>query len=155
MTQLFLHGLDSSGFGTKGRYFSEHFPEMLRPDFDGTLSDRMAQLEEVMAGTDELVIVGSSFGGLMAACLAQQNPQNCKRIVMLAPALNFHEYEPPAEKLGVESVLIIGSEDVVTPPNVVVPAAKATFANLQISVVDDDHLLHTTFQYLDWPTLLR
>jgi pimeloyl-ACP methyl ester carboxylesterase len=154
VTRLFLHGLDSSGSGTKGRYFSEHFPDMLRPDFEGTLSERMAQLNRVVHGKDELVLVGSSFGGLMAACQAQQHPGNCKRIIMLAPALNFHEHRPPEIKLDVESILVIGSSDVVTPPDLVLPAAKATFANLRISVVDDDHLLHETFQYLDWPALL-
>ena len=30
-----------------------------------------------------------------------------------------------------------------------------TFANLQLSVFDDDHLLHNTYQHLDWSYLLR
>lgn len=154
VTKLFLHGLDSSGFGTKGRYFSEHFPEMERPDFSGTLTERMLQLHEIVGDRDNLVVVGSSFGGLMAACLAQAQPGNCRRLILLAPALNFHEYRPPETKLGVETILVIGKHDVVTPPDIVIPAAEASFSNLQLSVVDDDHLLHQIFYDLDWPNLL-
>ena len=154
MTKLFLHGLDSSGYGTKGRYFSEHFPDMERPDFSGTLTERMHQLHEIVGDRDNLVVVGSSFGGLMAACLAQDRHGSCRRLILLAPALNFHEYRPPETKLAVETILVIGEHDVVTPPDIVIPAAEASFSNLRISVVDDDHLLHQTFYDLDWPDLL-
>jgi hypothetical protein len=36
----------------------------------------------------------------------------------------------------------------------VTPLAKATFADLEIRIVDDDHMLHETFQQLDWQKLL-
>jgi len=154
VTTLFLHGLDSSGSGTKGRYFSKYFPSMVRPDFDGTLHQRMAQLNEVIIPLSELVIVGSSFGGLMGACLCCQQPDRVKRLIMLAPALNFPEYQPPGKKIGTESILVIGEKDIVTPPEIVIPAAKATFSQLEIRLVDDDHLLHSSFYTMDWQTLL-
>jgi len=154
MTRLFLHGLDSSGFGTKGRFFSESFPDMLRPDFDGTLSERMERLRAIVDDQRDLVIVGSSFGGLMGACLAIEQPDRVKRLILLAPALNFPEYKPPKSKLATEATVIIGTYDTVTPPGIVIPAAQATFSNLQVKVVEDDHLLHDTFQALDWQKLL-
>ena len=52
-------------------------------------------------------------------------------------------------------MLVIGKDDVVTPPNIVVPAAEATFAHLQARIVDDDHLLHRTYMSLEWESLLR
>ncbi|MBE0585558.1 MAG: alpha/beta fold hydrolase [Desulfofustis sp.] len=155
MKRLFLHGLDSSGFGTKGRYFAEKFPDMLRPDFTGSLAERMARLHAIIADLTELVIVGSSFGGLMATCLAKERKADIKRLVLLAPALSFKEYQPPPVKLTTEAILIVGRRDTVTPPDIVIPAAESTFASLHTSVVDDDHLLHRTFQDLDWPVLLR
>ncbi|BDD88102.1 alpha/beta hydrolase [Desulfofustis limnaeus] len=155
MKRLFLHGLDSSGFGTKGRFFAERFPDMLRPDFDGSLSERLERLNRIVADEGALIIVGSSFGGLMATCLAKDQPERCKRLILLAPALNFKEYRPPPGKLAMETLLVIGRHDTVTPPSLVIPAAEATFANLETQVVEDDHLLHHTFQDLDWQHLLR
>lgn len=154
MNKLFLHGLDSSGSGTKGTFFSGFFPGMLRPDFDGTLQERMEQLRATVSGRRDLIVVGSSFGGLMGACLAQEQPETFRRLIMLAPALNFADYRVPERKIPVESILVIGRNDTVTPPDIVIPAARDTFANLQISLCDDDHLLHRTFRDLDWQHLL-
>ena len=153
--RIFLHGLDSSGRGTKGSYFSQRYPDMLRPDFSGSLRQRMAQLAGLLESDDELIVVGSSFGGLMGACLAIAQPGRVHRLIMLAPALNFHEYQVPEQMVESEAVLVIGSADVVTPPGIVVPAATATFADLRVSIVADDHLLRQTFTGLDWDHLLR
>jgi len=155
LNTIFLHGLDSSGHGTKGRYFSKHFPTMLRPDFDGSLTQRMEQLKEIIVDMGKLIVVGSSFGGLMGACLCQDQPEKVKRLIMLAPALNFPEYQIPDKKICTESLLVIGKRDTVTPPDVVIPAAEATFSHLETTLVDDDHLLHNYFQNLDWQTLLN
>jgi pimeloyl-ACP methyl ester carboxylesterase len=154
MNKLFLHGLDSSGSGTKGRFFSEFAPDMLRPDFNGTLDERMEQLRAIVSDMQDLVIVGSSFGGLMGACLAQEQPETFRRLIMLAPALNFIDYRLPEQKIDRETILIIGRNDTVTPPDLVIPAARGTFANPQIQLFDDDHLLHRTFRGLDWTHLL-
>ena len=153
--RIFLHGLDSSGRGTKGTYFSTRYPDMERPDFDGTLPQRMTQLYKMLGEDDTFIAVGSSFGGLMGACLAIDQPEKVHRLILLAPALNFHEFQVPDRQIETETVLIIGKDDVVTPPDIVVPAAEATFANLQASIVDDDHLLHNTYAGLDWNHLLR
>ena len=153
--RIFLHGFDSSGRGTKGTYFSIRYPDMLRPDFDGTLQQRLSQLHDLLADEQKFIVVGSSFGGLMGACLALNQPQRVHRLIMLAPALNFDEFQAPARKIETETVLVIGEHDGVTPPDIVVPAAESTFSDLQVSIVDDDHLLHQTFSSLDWDYLLR
>ncbi len=154
-TRIFLHGLDSSGSGTKGNYFSTRFQDMMRPDFSGTLQERITQLYTLVGDAGDFIVVGSSFGGLMGACLAIENPDRVHRLILLAPALNFHEFRVPDKKIATETLLVIGKDDVVTPPDIVVPAAEATFANLELSIVDDDHLLHRTYKYLDWDYLLR
>ncbi len=155
VTRIFLHGLDSSGSGTKGTFFSARHPDMMRPDFHGALHERLQQLYGLVGEATDLVVVGSSFGGLMAACLAFDHPEKTRRLILLAPALNFHEYRIPKQPTEVETALIIGSDDVVTPPDLVVPAAVASFSNLTIDIVNDDHLLHDTYQNLDWDYLLR
>ena len=92
---LFLHGLDSSILGTKAQWFQRHFPRVRLQNYTGDLAERLAQLEAQVAGLDRLMLVGSSFGGLMAACFALRSPERCRRLVLLAPALNFADFHPP------------------------------------------------------------
>lgn len=153
-TSIFLHGLDSSIQGTKARWFRQHFPHVQMRNYNGELSQRLSQLEEQVAGMDQLILVGSSFGGLMATCFAIRYPQQCKRLVLLAPALNFGEFQPPLEKITVPTLLIMGRHDTVCPPHLVQPQAEATFSQLQLRIEDDDHMLHASFPVLDWPNLL-
>lgn len=154
-TTIFLHGLDSSGRGTKGSYIAAHFPEVLCPDFSGSLQDRLDQLALLCTGKRDLVLIGSSFGGLMATCFALAHPGCVRRLILLAPALNFTEYAPPARPLDIPTLLVIGKDDTVTPPELVLPLAERTFAELTVELVDDDHLLHATFSTLPWPALIR
>ncbi len=153
--QLFLHGLDSSSKGTKGRWFTDNFPEMIIPDFSGTLSERMKQLEAICAQKKELVMVGSSFGGLMATLFAIKKPQACAKLILLAPALNFEEYVPPEKPITVPTLLVIGRHDTVTPPDKVLPLAKQSFADIEIMLKEDDHMLHTAFFAMGWKKLLQ
>ena len=151
---LFLHGLDSSTKGTKAQWFRTRFPHVGMRDYDGSLENRLAQLEEQTAGVGRLVLVGSSFGGLMAACFAARHPGRCRRLVLLAPALNFSDYQPPPAPLEVPTFLMIGIDDTICPPDLVIPQAQATFTNLEVRLENDDHMLHRTFPLLDWPRLL-
>jgi len=155
MELVFLHGLESSSQGTKARWFRHHFPAMLIPDFVGTLEERMTDLNRQLAGRDNLILIGSSFGGLMATIYALENESRLRKIFLLAPALNFDEF---AAYLGrtsrVPAYLYLGRKDTVCPPETVLPLALATLTNLTVHESDDDHLLRTTFPAIDWHGLL-
>ena len=151
---LFLHGLDSSIEGTKAQWFRHHFPGVRLQNYTGDLDERLAQLEEQVAGLDRLILVGSSFGGLMAACFALRSPERCRRLVLLAPALNFVDFHPPAAPIAVPTLVVTGAHDTVCPPALILPLARASFADLTVRLEDDDHMLHRTFPSLDWPQLL-
>lgn len=155
MTTYFLHGLDSSGQGTKGTYFSSNFPHIHCPDFTGELHDRLSQFSALSKETSQLTLIGSSFGGLMATCFAIEHPERIKQLILLAPALNFSGFTPPAQPIGVPTLLVIGNRDDVTPPDPVLPLARSTFSQLEERLVDDDHMLHTTFHKLPWQELLK
>jgi pimeloyl-ACP methyl ester carboxylesterase len=86
-TSVFIHGLDSSSRGTKGSFFRKRYPQMLMEDYTGPLEERMAKLKASLAGRDSLILVGSSYGGLMAALFALENEARVRRLVLLAPAL--------------------------------------------------------------------
>lgn len=153
-TIFFLHGLESSGNGTKGQYFSKHFPDVQRPDFNGNLEARLTQLKELCADERELIFVGSSYGGLMGTCFASQQQEKVKRLILLAPALNFESYSPPVQPLNIPTLVVIGRHDDVTPIDPVVSLAEKSFSKLKVWVCEDDHMLHSSFYELDWPRLL-
>ncbi len=151
----FIHGLDSSSRGSKGTYFRSHFPDMLVPDFDGPFAGRMVTLYQLLAGKSGLILVGSSFGGLMATVFAIENAAAVRRLILLAPALNFPEFTPyHGRKTVVPATIYLGRRDTVTPPGQVRPLAVETFASLLWHETDDDHLLRCTFPRIDWPGLL-
>ena len=155
MTGIFIHGLDSSSRGLKAQYFSKHIPDMLVPDFTGDLQARMEQLHGLLADHKELVMVGSSFGGLMATLFGMANGPRVKRMVLLAPALNFSEFIPyRGGTIDIPTWLYIGKEDSVTPLTEVEPLARAIFSRLHSYAVDDNHLLRNTFRAIDWGRLL-
>jgi pimeloyl-ACP methyl ester carboxylesterase len=156
MIRIFLHGLESSSRGAKATFLRERFPDMLLPDFRGGLSERMKSLNIILADQEGIVIVGSSFGGLMATLYAMENGEVVDRLVLLAPALNFPDFSGYGIKqVSIPTWMIIGRHDMVTPAEVVVPIARRIFADLTYDEVNDDHMLAGTFRSLDWKSLLH
>jgi pimeloyl-ACP methyl ester carboxylesterase len=153
-TQFFLHGLESSSKGTKGRWFAEHFPKMIIPDFSGDLSCRVQSLKRLCGDLQNITLIGSSFGGLMATIFAMEHAAQCSRLILLAPALNFPEFVLPAVKIAIPTKLIIGEHDTVTPPDRVLPLARKVFLDLDVSLCGDDHMLHKVFYELNWKEML-
>ena len=155
MTRIFLHGLESSSRGAKASFLRDLFPGMLVPDFKGNLSERMAALEIVLAGRENIIMAGSSFGGLMATLYTMENQERVDGLVLLAPALNFPEFSQyRLKRITVPARIIIGSADTVTPVQEVLPLASMIFTNLTYDEVDDGHMLAETFRGFDWKNLL-
>lgn len=107
---IYLHGFASSPDSTKAKYFRDRFyslgidlktPDLNQKDFSHlTLTRQLDQIEteflqapssesvENLKNLGEVTIIGSSFGGLTAAWLAQRQ-LSIKQIVLLAPAFQF------------------------------------------------------------------
>jgi len=154
-TRVFIHGLESSSKGTKGVFFHARFPDMILDDFDGAFSQRMQKLEALLEGKRDLILVGSSYGGLMAAVYACLHEERVKKLVLLAPALHLAPYEPFLSKeLHIPIVLFHGLRDDVVPLEAVRDIAQRLFTHHTFNAVDDDHSLHATFPLLDWDQLL-
>jgi pimeloyl-ACP methyl ester carboxylesterase len=153
---VFIHGLDSSSRGTKGTFFRERVPRMLMSDFTGLLEERMARLEEDLAGKNNLILVGSSYGGLMAALYACENEARIRRLILLAPALGHGDFSAcERNPLGLPVILYHGRHDTVVPPEATRRIAERLFRNLESHLVDDDHNLHLVFPKLDWNVMLE
>jgi pimeloyl-ACP methyl ester carboxylesterase len=153
--KIFLHGLESSNQGTKGRFFQERYPDMIIPNFTGPLVERMEKLKGVLSDEKGITLVGSSFGGLMAAMFALENEPQVDRLILLAPAINLlSSMNYKGKNISVPAWVFHGRNDAVIPLGQVEAMARKLFSGLSFHVVDDDHFLHKTFKSLDWDTLL-
>lgn len=101
MNVFYLHGFASSAKSTKAGYFAErlrgHGIELRCPDFNEpdfatlTITRMLDQLRgELDAGRDEdVVLIGSSLGGVLAILAAAREQARVGRLVLLAPAVMF------------------------------------------------------------------
>jgi pimeloyl-ACP methyl ester carboxylesterase len=153
--RVFIHGLWGSSRGTKGSFFRERYPDMIIEDFRGNLEQRMDKLNNLLANETSLIMVGSSYGGLMAAIYAFNNQGKVKKLVLMAPALISEGFEPYLPKTTDIPVTIYhGENDDVVPLTPVHNIAQRVFQNLTFKMVDDDHVLSNTFTSIDWESLL-
>lgn len=152
---IFLHGLASSSRGAKATWFHSRCPQMLIPDFAGSLNERMDQLRSLLATGEKYLLIGSSYGGLMATVHAIEHPEQVSRVILLAPALNFSEFIPyQGRHTNVPALVYLARHDTVTPPDMVRPFAEQTFLRLDCRTLDDDHMLLRVFYEIPWDMLL-
>jgi pimeloyl-ACP methyl ester carboxylesterase len=153
--RIFLHGLESNNQGTKAVFFREHFPGMLTPNFQGSLRDRMEQLKPMLAAENDLTLVGSSFGGLMAAIFALTDTARVRKLILLAPALNLLPLTNyPLKKIATPAFIFHGTQDSVIPIDASLKISQKIFSQCAFKKVVDDHFLHNTFPIIDWKQLL-
>ncbi len=137
----FFHGLESGPVGTKSTRLDEHF-EVVSPDFrDMDIWERLEKAEELTEDADDLVVVGSSYGGLLAALLYSRHPQRFRGYVLMAPAL-YLEAADEIERMPPDAVVIHGVHDEVVPIDTVRDVC-ARFG-VEIEEVDDNHRLHAS-----------
>jgi pimeloyl-ACP methyl ester carboxylesterase len=114
---IYLHGFASSPQSAKAQSFRRRFtdrgydltiPDLNQGDFSRlSLSRQIQQVSQIiLAKDDSVVLLGSSFGGLTAAWLAQQPPlqERIQKLVLLAPAFGFlAQWLPRLEPAQLES----------------------------------------------------
>jgi predicted esterase len=152
---VFIHGLEGTSQGEKARLLRGIFPAILTPDFMGSLDARMEALRNILGEERGWRLVGSSFGGLMAAMYACQRPAQVEQLVLLAPALLWPDFAaslPPAVDTPV--VIYHGTQDAIVPWQPTQELARKIFRNLDFRIVDEDHGLYSTVHAIDWKALL-
>lgn len=129
---------------------------MLIEDFTGPLDTRLGKLTALLAGKENLLLVGSSYGGLMAAIFAYRYHERVRKLILLAPALNLADFEPyRRHRLDIPVTIYHGTSDDIVPPGDVRRIAEESFSHLTYHLVDDDHSLHRVFEGLPWDNLLQ
>jgi predicted esterase len=152
---VFIHGLESTSQGTKGQYFQQNFPGMIIEDYVGSFAERMKKLSSLLNSKNDLILVGSSYGGLMAAQFSVANESRIIKLILLAPALNLPEFNLNTQKTLQTPVIIYhGINDNIVDPYIVKGIAQKAFRYMEHHLVDDDHSLHETFSNLDWKKIL-
>ena len=153
---IFVHGLEGSSQGVKAKLLRQIFPGILTPDFRGPLAERMRQLDKFLTGKSGWTIIGSSFGGMMAALYACQHPTQVDKLVLLAPALIWPDFAGDLpESISLPVIIYHGDKDELIPSGVIREIAEKVFLNLTLHLVDDNHGLYKTAQEIDWRKLVR
>jgi len=165
----YIHGYESSPDGEKGRLFQKALhaqairyrdcaPEQL------VIGDCLERISQAIKGDTDVVLIGSSLGGFLAAQTALKN-HNVKKLVLLNPAIMPPEtdlgtiprlprkmledmIEPRlfTEKLAAQTFIVRGTEDEVVPDDWVLSFAQAQEATMVL--VADDHRLSGTLPQL-------
>ena len=153
---IFLHGLYSSGQAFKAQFLRARYPHILTPDFTGDLGERMRALMPILAPYEDWALIGSSFGGLMAALYAARNPRRVRKLILLAPALIWPDFASQADELRIATptTVLLRKQDEITPLKLVEPIIQRVFTTLDLRIADDDHGLRAAAQKLDWDALL-
>jgi alpha/beta superfamily hydrolase len=152
---MFIHGLESSPQGTKAVFFRERYPDMVIPHFTGPLGERMDKLNAILSGKNEITLVGSSFGGLMATIFAMENEDRTRKLILLAPAINIIDLTAYTKgPLALPVWIYHGRQDEVIALEEVEKVAGNVFSDLRFHAVGDDHYLHKTFEVIPWAELL-
>lgn len=136
----FFHGLESGPDGTKSRRLEEDF-DVEAPDFEGMMDidERLAKAEALTEGMRDLIIVGSSFGGLLAALLYARHPERIRNYVLMAPAL-YRDAATEVDRMPEGAVVIHGRDDDVVPMAQVRDFCSSF--DVEFIEVDDGHRLH-------------
>ena len=151
----FAHGLESSSQGTKSQFLRNLFPNILIPDYVGTFQERMDSMEKNLAEYNQVILVGSSFGGLMSAVYGCRYPGRVQKLILLAPAIHLEDFTPYREKpVSIPTVIVHGRLDDVVPIEAVRKIAEKTFRNLVFHEKEDGHRLLQTFRSIDWLGLI-
>jgi pimeloyl-ACP methyl ester carboxylesterase len=163
---IYLHGLLSDSQGVKAGLLRQRFPEIVIPDFEGSLEERMERLYSILGDTSDWTIVGSSFGGLMGAMFTRQRPEQVRKLVLFSPALIWPDFARDIFDRGdevhrgdapvsVPTVIYHGLRDDLVPIETVRTLAGQVFQNLAFHAVDDDHGMYKTVHEIDWEKLLK
>ena len=150
---LLAHGLEGSPQGGKATALTAAGFEVVAPDGRGkALAARIEDLRSAMDGDREMVLVGSSYGGLAAAFLANELRDQLRGVILCAPALI--RSEPPVvhpEQLTIPSdlpcIIIHGRQDRVIP----ISASRELVErcpHVELLERDDDHGLRGSLDTL-------
>ena len=150
---VWAHGLWGSPNGSKVTAIRESGVEVISPDFNEMeLIDRVELLKETIEIGD-VVLAGSSWGGLACALIALQRPEKLKGLLLLAPALHYPESpnDEPEKLIAPDSVpvtIIHSTTDDIVPISASKNYIERSGNNVQLIEVEDNHVLEDSIELI-------
>ena len=150
---IWAHGLWGNPNGSKVTAIRDSGIKINSPDFNNMeLGERVEVLDNLVSNED-VTLVGSSYGGLACALVAQKYPENVNGMLLLAPALHLPESpnDEPEELVAPTNfpITIIHSfTDEIVPISASKDYIKRSGNNLRLIEVEDKHVLENTFNLI-------
>lgn len=150
---VWAHGLWGSPNGSKVTAIRESGIEVISPDFNEMeLVDRVVLLKETI-NIGDVVLAGSSWGGLACALAAQEKPEKLRGLLLLAPALHYPEPPNvnPEELVAPDSVpvtIIHSITDDIVPVSASKNYVERSGNNVQLIEVEDSHVLEDSIELI-------
>ncbi len=147
---IWAHGLWGNPNGSKVTAIRDSGIKINSPDFNNMeLGERVEVLDNLVSNKD-VTLVGSSYGGLACALVAQKYPENVNGMLLLAPALHLPETpnDEPEELVAPTNfpITIIHSfTDEIVPISASKDYIKRSGNNLRLIEVEDSHVLENSF----------
>ena len=140
MNLYFFHGKESGPHGSKYHSITT-LGDVISPDFqDMDIEERLEKASDITADQKDMIVVGSSMGGLLAALLYDRHPERFAALILLAPALNWKEARRIKQMLPPDKVRVLhGTRDEIVPLEAVQQFCERF--DLPLEVVDDEHRL--------------
>jgi|TARA_B110000263_G_scaffold39226_1_gene30877 predicted alpha/beta hydrolase family esterase len=150
---IWAHGLWGSPNGSKITAIRDSGIEVISHDFnDMELIDRVELLEKTME-VGNVVLAGSSWGGLACALAAQRKSDKLKGLLLLAPALHYPEppNNNPEDLVAPKEVpvtIIHSIEDDIVPISASKDYIKRSGNNIKLIEVKDNHVLENSIELI-------
>ena len=151
---VYAHGLFGHPDGTKASTLRDAGFDITSPDFrEKNLLERVKLLESVTENMENIVVIGSSYGGLTATIVMQRHPNRFKGAVLCAPALNVQE-EPALhpERLviapEIPCLILHGIQDDVVPIDVSRALVDRSGPHVRLNELNDGHRLKDSLPVL-------
>ena len=150
---VWAHGLWGSPNGSKVTAIRKSGIKVISPDFNEMeLIDRVELLKETIE-LGNVVLAGSSWGGLACALTAMQIPEKLKGLLLLAPALHYPESpnDEPEKLIAPDNVpvtIIHSTTDDIVPISASKNYIERSGNNVQLIEVEDNHVLENSIELI-------
>ena len=150
---IWAHGLWGSPNGSKITAIRESGIEVNSPDFNNMELDERVDILNELVSKEEVVLAGSSYGGLACALVAQQQPKQIKGMLLLAPALHLPEApnNVPENLIAPENmpvIIIHSTTDDIVPISASKDYLERSKENVKLIEVDDNHVLENSIELI-------
>jgi len=150
---IWAHGLWGSPNGSKVTAIRESGIEVISPDFNNMeLEERVDILNELVS-RENVVLAGSSYGGLACALVAQKQPEQVKGMLLLAPALHLPETpnDVPEDLVPPNNLpitIIHSTTDEIVPISASQDYIGRSENNINLIKVEDSHVLENSIEII-------